>query len=1767
MEDPHCCDFRPCDNSVDGACKGSANFNGGASCVYSTSEDTYGFTCPVNWFHSTDGDASCAINDPANLEGDYTGAFMDSMCCCAPVEGSCSSPPDGKAEYLYGTQGDLEYTAPWYASINISKKGSLNGEYSDAFNIFYESFGGNSDKFSSFIKLVRVCNDGVVQCGRVNGNSVSYDSAFCNGGSSRIDYFSVAECAKTGVESDPKRYTYLMRISRIYEDGSHPPGFFNMIAVPGFYQILGLNDKEFYEKRRQIIDAYHACSSQDNVCGQKVSPDYYDYCTEFILARDCDMPKPVNVTLMCKNVPLEPKKFDKPYDEKVIESNFTVCVWDMIDGGRYDEHPYIYVAYMNKSKHAVLLGLRNYDVNSMQREDSTHIVNPTSDPAIKESNVNSVLDWNKKSAGRILGCRTDSYAFWSDRCDALDSRCTQGAALAMSYNKSFPPDSFRSNISKKCGYFEYDQPRTSMDPGATADYFQFNDLDDEDRDIKSDPFNEVEYFDDRKFDFEMGIPDRNSLVNQSIESILTTIDAAFIPDGLVRWKGTRYRFDFNLGSCSDGSKPLMKYYQIPWGNKTKNDDNGPWYGGVTYEYSNPSHMFLRYSDYPKASEWESWEDQDANCSNPIVFKDGARLEKYPTPAGVDRYWLIAPSEARQLEPNLLCTRPAHGGEITPLYYSNPSGYLQPGDKVRVSPFNYNLRYYRQFNRRMVWTNVFKITPEFHNRPPEDDKCNPETDNTVDDYGDIITLGNGKGDCDDYSDCNQGSHCSQNTDFWETDFCCTYSYEWDQTRSCCMRCGVPSAKLGDYDYCEKKISDNNYGFDCRCDRGEGGCFTVANACKDPLVCKPNIYFFTRQGNNRYSACCYQNEYFDGRTCIGPNSEVSQPGTVIYTRTGGDSAEVYEIGGGPIWFHFAGGGNLPNANESGGNYSAVEYCKKVICNDDVGCSQAKCGSWDLSWGSSPFFDNSASWDTSNFWNNDICAKSWTYMRDQGGIWDEQMNLGNTLIPIEGDGGVHEQLAEDYGEGYWDDCPLHATYCYFNFPFSGGYWCDDPLGCNCHTNYKTLAGPGPWTFANSGDGTQNSNIPCDSFLANDGTNPSPPDTCGKLCRKMVQKDFYQSVPVEAWFNYTIFENKTSQPGWVATKSGGMDAGANVFPLETPWNFLHVGDSVLQHSLDDGTNKFKIELNYTATHSLVRMPLTQSCIWNGCEASQIAVWQTAYYVYNYDDGSTRTQYSWDDCPNSPCGPCTYYPSYPTTSLNNQSGVVNGTVTAHALGQACLRCWGAWSHQPCNYPVSKENSSTPIGQKYYGSDNKNHAALEEINDTSTVKARPYGNHLETSRPLGNGGSHATINVNGFLDYKWEGGAVDFRDFRINGLLKIKGLGMYEPNSPTDRKDMIGGFELFIPNYGSIRFTAKDYPVIHELFVLDSTLIRQRIPISDTARKMLHLPVCNPPEDSKPPCRGTSSNLCLSVPSGRFCSDYYDPVSCKQCDIGLGPNCKISENSFDECECIHDTYYYYVQNPSKKYYYYLQGTVTDETQRAFYAGIGEIYSWDTVVYCDGEDDNLFLDDPSITSLGILRSYHEDEPNYWDLAGFYVQKNDIEANEPNEFSLNTGSGSDAMSFKKTPEGEGNIQYEVNFNPPTNEYYFNFSTISIKSDDMANARLRIYSDFRAVEITPFKDGDGALSCDNDRAQNDVGSVHSDVYMRHPVRLEITGSGSTVTVSGVDMCGGTVSGPVKIKFDFPYTDYSSDATHQYQIGQSIELPKRSHVISLTAEYPGQE
>lgn len=279
MEDPHCCDFRPCDNSVDGACKGSANFNGGASCVYSTSEDTYGFTCPVNWFHSTDGDASCAINDPANLEGDYTGAFMDSMCCCAPVEGSCSSPPDGKAEYLYGTQGDLEYTAPWYASINISKKGSLNGEYSDAFNIFYESFGGNSDKFSSFIKLVRVCNDGVVQCGRVNGNSVSYDSAFCNGGSSRIDYFSVAECAKTGVESDPKRYTYLMRISRIYEDGSHPPGFFNMIAVPGFYQILGLNDKEFYEKRRQIIDAYHACSSQDNVCGQKVSPDYYDYCT------------------------------------------------------------------------------------------------------------------------------------------------------------------------------------------------------------------------------------------------------------------------------------------------------------------------------------------------------------------------------------------------------------------------------------------------------------------------------------------------------------------------------------------------------------------------------------------------------------------------------------------------------------------------------------------------------------------------------------------------------------------------------------------------------------------------------------------------------------------------------------------------------------------------------------------------------------------------------------------------------------------------------------------------------------------------------------------------------------------------------------------------------------------------------------------------------------------------------------------------------------------------------------------------------------------------------------------------------------------------------------------------------------------------------------------------------------------------------------------------------------------------------------------------
>jgi hypothetical protein len=208
------------------------------------------------------------------------------------------------------------------------------------------------------------------------------------------------------------------------------------------------------------------------------------------------------------------------------------------------------------------------------------------------------------------------------------------------------------------------------------------------------------------------------------------------------------------------------------------------------------------------------------------------------------------------------------------------------------------------------------------------------------------------------------------------------------------------------------------------------------------------------------------------------------------------------------------------------------------------------------------------------------------------------------------------------------------------------------------------------------------------------------------------------------------------------------------------------------------------------------------------------------------------------------------------------------------------------------------------------------------------------------------------------------------------------------------------------------------------------------------------------------------------------------------------------------------------------------------------------------------------TIGIARNYHEDEPKYWDFVGFYPQPKDLKTVEFNIMG-NSTSSSEVFTSKKNAEDEASIQSNVIMEEAGKGYTINFGTKSIASQDFEQAKLRVYSDYRYIEIHPFRTESGTvLSCGNDHITETIGSVHKDVYMRHPVELTLEGKtidDKTIKfkVVGIDQCDGTriTSGRVKLNFDFPYTDYSSDSK---SLGEERTVERRGD-LSLSAEYMG--
>ncbi len=667
-------------------------------------------------------------------------------------------------------------------------------------------------------------------------------------------------------------------------------------------------------------------------------------------------------------------------------------------------------------------------------------------------------------------------------------------------------------------------------------------------------------------------------------------------------------------------------------------------------------------------------------------------------------------------------------------------------------FNYDLRYYRQFNINTVWANTFKVTPEF-NMPiskvgyirslggdefiDTEESCMPLTP-SIYYQNSTVKLGDGEGPCDSHTDCQTG-YCSMDPDGIYFGHCCNNSVtdvEYDQTRECCMPLGVVNARQGDVNYCQKKRQRWNVkcGFEEGHCRGDGDC----DGSQD-LKC------FDNPGNNRDdSACCYDlsNEQlgdcgekgmvWDGKNCIEVlDSSYKYPWKTAYTRT---QEGVAGDGGGPIFLHMAGGGMVPNiteaANPSDPKISSPRAQNQRECND---CMLAK-----------PYIINP--------------SPIWAETRNIGNIyaWDVDHTICGGTCPS---GRTGPCVAPDCTVKGWA-CPLQGrpigTIGTRNIFCKRQYACG-MYDCNCGrdlhqepnmgecdpilSGYDTSCEQGPqaveygccgagdfWPGGYTNENKFNHNPPAKSCPL--GSSPPPgaknggphdrylepvivppnvgliPASCGAL--KMKQVDVYPRNTPEwdtrfyggrpsgnspwSWIKYTLVE----RPSGKITTNETEPRPDNILPQPTdPWTVLTYYVFEIDPGLETDTTSINISADFTIRNYMNRRSYVEQCMWHGCSRLEVDVRYDRRVdiecVSDTDPDDIISIHQWDSH-NAPCEgpPNCCWPDSPC--LCSCPDGYSGTCTYRDNCYCRERCWGCWHHEGTNkyFPVTVENA-TPI--------------------------------------------------------------------------------------------------------------------------------------------------------------------------------------------------------------------------------------------------------------------------------------------------------------------------------------------------------------------------------------------------------------------------------------------------------------------------------------------
>lgn len=848
-------------------------------------------------------------------------------------------------------------------------------------------------------------------------------------------------------------------------------------------------------------------------------------------------------------------------------------------------------------------------------------------------------------------------------------------------------------------------------------------------------------------------------------------------------------------------------------------------------------------------------------------------------------------------------------------------------------------------------------------------------------------------------------------------CCPIGYEYDLTSRCCapeseavryveMHDTVKAVSWvatynlpRDHGYCEMKIWDSDYN----CSHGEGPCrfrkenrlgaWVRANECDAGLECSPSINsVFDPTENTREipdSACCRWDEFWTGRDCMPLN--VTPPQLAAWTRSGGNPnpGQVDEQdGGGGIKIYSSAGAMLPNASEAAGfddecdgeddrwdgmyKYTPVggrgtkEKCKDNECRYCVAAWPYRCPPSPIWYEARNYGDDYRDGDEMLVCNADFTGTDGTIVPWKSPVWMS----GRYKVPPKTECTTNDcncgRDMDESGDPADGPCPGNQpeTACRRGEVPGKTHKCNcKDRGHGCFEAWREKSIKGNLKRSDELE------VTVDPEEA--GAASIIPPSCGRMQSKKPTKYPPENKFPVSWFNYTITEYDQNRQVVAEEFINTPPSRANEIDTNPPAPHTLLRHNVISHTLSPQTRYLQVDMNFTVENVMERWVSVKQCMWHGCSRLEEDVKRYKRYewreVLNADCSKVLKKvqpYPTPDIEDGPPPNCCRGKQYEKGRIKQKKPVVgsweqggtdaNGWTyqpwCKYTFTQMCgtpipvpiqmvgyyfddcwcdYRCWGCWHNlgEKENYPVTREI------------DGEQKVVRENFTDRSTVTSRPYGEHIRVENPITAGNSEVRMTVRGRIDYGY-----DPAEKYASGYLLMQAVDAESQQNPQlPVADLFGGARITIPGVVILDMPTRYYPLMHEMTALQSTLPLDFANVKPEIARLLRL---------SDKCWKWRWNLVRTSPPRFELVDARNPL-----------------------------FFRWHLNPGRKYQYYNDA----------YMAYGTKYTWNKPLWlidrADPDCVNHLID--TSFNIGLLRNYHEDEPNYYDYASFSFIPQNIE----------------------------------------------------------------------------------------------------------------------------------------------------------------------------------